>query len=260
MLKLNDGNFFEYDIIGEFRSEGEWIHPDRIINTYELIFVLEGEVHLTEGTARYSLKPNEIIILEPGVRHFGFEKSTIPTAFYWFHFRTDLKIPCKLCKSGGYYDIKYLLKRLLHITNTPSYSAAAADAAGLSVLEELDFISKAASNAKRAVVNKIAEYIRINIRNNISAVKAAEHFGYNPDYIGKLFKESFKMGLKNYICAERVKLAKDLLLSTDLTVKQIAAELGFDSENLFIKFFKYHEEISPAKFRNRYGNTHMNNR
>ena len=65
---------------------------------------------------------------------------------------------------------------------------------------------------------------------------------------------------RQYISSEKIKLSKDLLLTTRLSVKEIAARLGFGSENLFIKFFKYHEDISPAKFRNKYYNTHMNNK
>ena len=43
-------------------------------------------------------------------------------------------------------------------------------------------------------------------------------------------------------------------------MKQIASELGFSNENLFIKFFLYHEKITPTAFRSRYYNTHLNNR
>ena len=45
---------------------------------------------------------------------------------------------------------------------------------------------------------------------------------------------------KKYIASERMKIAKDMLITTNMSVKQIAYELGFSSENLFIKFFIYH--------------------
>jgi AraC-like DNA-binding protein len=57
-----------------------------------------------------------------------------------------------------------------------------------------------------------------------------------------------------------MKLAKDLLLTTDMSVKQISRELGYSEENLFIKFFTYHEKISPAAFKAKYCNTHINNK
>ena len=260
MLKLEDGKYFKYETIGEFRTDAEWIHPARIIDSYELIFVLEGCVCLEEDGTEYELHPNELIILEPNTIHSGSRISHTPTAFYWFHFYTDINIPCKVFCGNEYYDIKYLLKKLLHLSNTPSYSAVSADAAGLLILQELICQSRSSSDKSRALINKIAEYVRINIKNNVSVLQTAKHFGYNPDYLGKLFKQSFNIGLREYIASEKIKLIKDMLLTTEMSVKQIAGELGFESENLLIKFYKYHEDISPTKFRNKYYNTHMNNK
>lgn len=260
MIKLNNGKYFKSSTIGEFQSRGEWIHPDTQVPTYELIFVLEGEVHIAEEDKEYSLFPNELIILEPQKRHYGFKPSKTYTAFYWFHFSTNIDIPCKICKSQDLYDVKYLLKRLLHISNTPTYDKNAADSAGLMILEELKSLTAAGMISNHALISKISEYVRINIKNNVTVGEIADYFSYNPDYIGKLFKEYFDTGLKNFIVNERIKLAKDMLLTTNMTVKQIGFQLGFSTENNFIKFFTYHEHISPARFRNRSGNTHINNK
>lgn len=259
MIRLDNGKYFESSTIGEFQSKGEWIHPDIKVPTYELIFVLDGEVHIAEEDKEYTLYPNEMIVLEPDKRHFGFKTSKIYTSFYWFHFYTDIEIPCKICKSQSFYDIKYLLKRLLHISNTPSYSKNAVDSAGLMVFEELVTLTATGMMTNRALISKISEYVRINIKNNITVGEIADYFSYNPDYIGKIFKKYFDTGLKNFIVNERIKLAKEMLFTTNMTVKQISSELGFSTENNFIKFFTYHEHISPVKFRDGCGNTHINN-
>lgn len=259
MIRMENGTYFESSTIGEFQSNGEWIHPDIKVPTYELIFVLDGVVHIAEEDKEYTLYPNELIILEPNKRHFGFMASKIYTSFYWFHFYTDMEIACKICKSKNFYDIKYLLKRLLHISNTPTYSKTAVDSAGLMVFEELVSLTSMEMIPSSVLISKISEYVRINIKNNVTVGKIADHFGYHPDYIGKLFKKYFSTGLKNFIVADRIKLSKDMLLTTNLSIKQISSELGFSTENNFIKFFIYHEHISPAKFRNTCANTHINN-
>ena len=107
---------------------------------------------------------------------------------------------------------------------------------------------------------RITEYISNNIKSGVSVSDIAQHFGYNADYIGKYFKKIHGVRLKDYLAIQRIKLAKDLLLTTDMNVKQISGVLGYNEENLFIKFFTYHEKISPAAFKAQYCNTHINNK
>ena len=39
----------KYISSGKFISNGEWIHPDRILDSYEMIFVTKGHVYLNEN-------------------------------------------------------------------------------------------------------------------------------------------------------------------------------------------------------------------
>lgn len=39
--------------------------------------------------------------------------------------------------------------------------------------------------------------------------------------------------------------SENLLMTTDMSIKQIAAALGYEEENTFIKFFKCHEKNKP---------------
>ena len=56
MIKFENGKYFSYDMIGEFHSSGEWIHPGRNIKSYEIILVLEGTVYIAEETREYILQ------------------------------------------------------------------------------------------------------------------------------------------------------------------------------------------------------------
>lgn len=257
MLKLSKNNFMCYESSGEFRTTDEWIHPSRIINSFEIIFVLEGEIFMQEGEKHYIVSKNRFLILDAHIPHKGFKKSVSPVAFYWLHFKTNLKPPIKFGEGKEYYDVKNLLKKILHMSKTPVYEKEALDAATYLLFSEL--LASAAFTGN-SVAYKIAEYIRINATKGITVETAAKYFGYSSDYISKLFKQTFATGIKKYISDERMKCAKDLLLNTNLSVKEIAAEMNFSDENTFIKFFVYHDDISPSKFRNKYFNVHMNNK
>ncbi len=260
MLKTVRGSFFEYEMIGEFRTESAWIHKERVISSHEMIFVIEGTVYMREDSVQYEVGANEVLILEPEKFHGGYKTSTEPTAFYWFHFNTDMEIPQKTYRGSDYYDLKYLLKKLLHVTNSDTYPPETADSLGLLIFNEYMHIVGNEAVLHNSILKKIDEYIRINGKNNISVEKIAERFGYNADYLGRLFKKEHGIGLKKYIASARMNAAKDLLLTTTLSVKEIASRMNFSDENLFVKFFMYHEEISPSHFRNKYACTHMNDK
>ncbi len=260
MIQFENGTYFAYETVGEFHSSGPWIHPTRRIRSIELILVLEGTVYLREGERAFTLTENQMLLLEPGLEHGGTQVVDMPTAFYWLHFYTDRPLPFKIFDGPDYYDIKVLLKRLLHITNTPGYTREAADALACLIFEELVRQGKAEVQTARVDIRQILEYIRIHTRQNFTVAQLAAHFNYNTDYLGKLFRKHLGMGLKEYLAQQRLKLAKELLLTTELTVKEIAEELGCSNENLFVKFFLYHEKISPVSFRGRYCHTHMNSR
>ncbi|MDD7700214.1 MAG: helix-turn-helix domain-containing protein [Eubacteriales bacterium] len=57
----------------------------------------------------------------------------------------------------------------------------------------------------------------------------------------------------------RLSCIQGLLLNTDYSLKAISGMCGFEDENAFVKFFKYHEGLTPTKYRNRYFRTHRNN-
>lgn len=259
MIHLDSGAYFAYESAGEFHSDGNWIHPTRTIGSFELILVLEGTVHIRENDRLYCLEPGEILVLQPQLEHGGTRAIETPVAFYWYHFLTNLPVTAKHCRIADQYELKQLLKRLLHITNTPGYTPQEADAVGYLIFEELQRRSREDSETGTTLLKQIQEYIRINSHRNLTVRTVAAHFGYNPDYMGKLFRKHFHTGFKDYLTAQRLKRIKELLLTTDKTVKQVAIELGYEQENLLTKFFLYHEHISPTDFRNQYYNTHMNN-
>ena len=101
--------------IGKFVSYGEWIHPDRVIDSYEIIFVTKGEVYIKEDGVEYHLLPDDVLILHPNLRHLGY-KSSSDTEFFWMHWRGE----ATLCDGGkcrkieDTYTILLYLRQLLN--------------------------------------------------------------------------------------------------------------------------------------------------
>lgn len=68
-----------------------------------------------------------------------------------------------------------------------------------------------------------------------------------------LFCEAVGMPPVAYIKKLRMQNACELLLTTDLAVKQIGLSVGYDDPHFFSKLFKDHLGLSPTDYRKRFG-------
>lgn len=100
--------------VGKFTSHGEWIHPDRVIDSYEIIFVTKGEVYISESGTEHRLKHSEILILQPNLRHFGYKAST-NTEFWGLHWYggPNIALNMKRRKIENTYSISLYFRQLL---------------------------------------------------------------------------------------------------------------------------------------------------
>lgn len=260
MIKLDCGAYFAYEQIGRFSLTEEWRHPRRIIKSHELIVVLEGTLYINEGGVFYELKKGDAIILEPGLLHYGTRSVSEPVSFFWLHFRTDLPMPFKTAVGQELHDLNYILRKLLHAEGTKSYSKDELDALAYAAFIEAKYVVPRDLKQPSRLVELAKELVRGGIEDGISVSDIAARLGYNKEYIGRVFQAYTGQSLKEYIAVKRIAYAKSLLLTTDMSIKQVSAALGYAEENTFIKFFLYHEGMSPGRFKNQYFATHLNNK
>lgn len=264
MITINEGSpiGIAYVSSGLFVGK-DWIHPKRVIDSYEMLYVIKGTVYLEYGGRNCELPENSLILIYPGVYHGGFKVSELDTSFYWFHFMiTD---DAMLRQLPDVYTIendlrlKTVLNQLLDVTNSGKYTSYMADLiTAILICEVITQHQNSLAPENPRITHEVSEWIRINSDKRLTVDMVSEQFGYNPDYLSRLFRASYNVGLKQYIYDEKIKAAKNLLISSYKSIKQISDLLGWENENQFIKFFKYHESVSPKKYRDLYVNMHLN--
>ena len=77
----------------------------------------------------------------------------------------------------------------------------------------------------------------------------AEQFHLNPQYISQLFKREIGVNFLAYLTSFRMEKAKKLLLSTSLSVAEVAEQSGYGDYRVFTKVFKKSEGITPSQYR-----------
>ena len=75
-----------FSAAGNLTNDDQFLHPKRTQDSYELISVIKGVLHIQSGTQSYHLAPGQFVLLFPGECHFGTQPSEGELSFYWTHF------------------------------------------------------------------------------------------------------------------------------------------------------------------------------
>lgn len=152
MITLNENGTLKYVSSGLFQSDGSWIHPRGIIETYEIIFMYEGTAYICEDGTEYILHPDDVLILDPGREHYGFRVSEEYVSFSWLHFKTSCdrykNLPKHFHASNPAMP-KTLFSQCMHIANTPGYDPVCTDLYTALYIEEIICNGSAVSVSKK---------------------------------------------------------------------------------------------------------------
>ena len=254
MIELENSLTLQFANIGLFDTDTEWIHPTVTVDSYELILPLVGDVRIREGERYFCVRPGEMILLDPYVEHGGYERNTGRTSFYWLHFYTNdigaWGIP-KLAAAP--HNGERVMREIMHLWQTDRALTEL-------TLAKLLLENRTRGEYKSRLAYEVREYLRIHAREALRVSDVADRFGYSADHLSRLYRREFGHDLKEGIVRQRLGYIESLLVNTNYSIKEIAAMSGFEDENIFVKFFKYHEKITPLSYRNRFFGIHMNNR
>ena len=99
------------------------------------------------------------------------------------------------------------------------------------------------------LIDSIIQYIKEHCCDNLSTAMLSEQFGLSSNYITNLLKQELGIRYNDYITQLRMERAKELLLTTNLSVKNITTSCGYYSQSHFTKLFVEREGCTPVEFR-----------
>ena len=107
------------------------------------------------------------------------------------------------------------------------------------------------SNKENYLINQMLSFIEKNY-GAISRKEVSAFLHYNDEYLNRLLKKHCGKTINAYAREIRLDRAKELLLTTKLSIAEIAQLLHFSSENYFYHFFAKEAHCSPNQFRQKY--------
>ena len=247
-------------------------------NTFEIHVILSGEAKMNVGNSSYSFTKNMMYIIPPNVPHSLESKSddykTLPIAFYIepvnnatknkyehkyfldvFNF-TELKT-IKVTKS--YNEIVSTLLSNSNLFTTYSINKINVKISEL-ILEIANKLanSKTTSNTPTIPSNelatrkyKVVTYIQQSIINKAkpSLSELAEMLFISPRHLERFIQKEFSKTFKQLCLNHQMVAAKKLITKSELSLNQIAINIGFDSYKGFALAFKKYYGFAPTKLR-----------
>ncbi len=86
----------------------------------------------------------------------------------------------------------------------------------------------------------------------LGVASIADRLCVSQSYLSRVFKEQYEDGISITLNRKRIEIAKELMLSGTQSIKEIALQVGFNSDMNFIRVFKKFESMTPGIFRKEY--------
>lgn len=217
--------------------------------SFEICFIIDGEINITIDTVLYNLKQNDSVIIFPRQFHsYETEKSSkmrvitfMPDLIPEFTNRYQNMLPEKndikeISNFKKYFDAKNIFeqKGLL-------YSI-------FGILVESTNFKEAANNEESQLLIKILRYIEKNFKTPCLLQTAAEELSYGYSYLSRTFKKRMGISYTEYLNKYRINRALYMLSNQNhVQIQQIAEECGYDSLCSFNRNFKHFTGRTPRE-------------
>ncbi len=231
---------------------------------YQILYITKGQgVFESEATGQKKVKAGDIIILFPNIWHrFKPDKKT-GWDEYWVefkgilieHFRLrDFLRPEQAIISIGIHDD--LANNYINIINlvkneTPGFQYVISGIL-IQILGQIIAIKKYHPFEGREIEIKIKQaklIILENIETPVQQEEISRRIGMGYSLYRKRFKEYTGISPAQYQIQLRIKKAMALLITSKLSLKEIAYRLSFDSLDYFCRVFKQKTGITPSTYR-----------
>ena len=254
--KIVSIGYYNTDIV--IKNKNMDITKNRNVTMFEIeIPDIYGGVSYVDSLS-HSIIPNMIICAKPG----QIRRTRLPFKCYFIHIVVEkgilhdmlINIPT-FFEPVKIVEYRRIFKKLYkYYENSTDVDNVILQSLILELIYKLYNDTKCLENdnvresANREIINKAVQYIDDNLTNTLSLEELSKFVGFSPIYFHNMFKTSTGLTLHQYVEILRIKKASTLLVTTNMTLAQIALECGFSSQSYFNFAFKRKMKMTPREY------------
>lgn len=250
-------------------ADGYYFHVEegRELNEYQLLYITEGKgVFTSTHQQETELNEGDMFLLFPGEWHTYHPDPETGWKSYWIGFKgknIDERVGLRfLLREKPIYHIGFS-SVIVQLYESAYATATAEDAYSQQLLAGIvnhligmmysleRNIELNKNHAHVDMVNRARLRIREALESSLTIQQVAEELGVSYSNFRKLFKEYTGLSPAAYQQDLKLQRAKELLKTTNLSIKEIAYRLNFDSPDYFSAKFKIKTGRKPSEMRMR---------
>ncbi|MCF7944922.1 MAG: AraC family transcriptional regulator [Spirochaetia bacterium] len=233
----------------------------RILNEFQIIYITAGHGTFISNETSYKVLPGTIMLLFPGIKHAYKPDYPVGWTEYWIGFQGNY---CKKLMSEGilsnkkpiyyigfHHNLLLLFKKVIEEAKKqePLYQYRIGANIIMIIAEFLSYAKKEVQlNQSQEIVEKAKYYFNLHLYEFTDIDSVAEKIGISKSYLCEVFKSYTGMTPYQYFIHEKVNKAKELLEIGDLSIKEVAYNLGFEDQYYFSRLFKKKTGVPPSQW------------
>lgn len=236
----------------------------RVLNEYQLMYVASGTgVFESEALGIVAVKPGSVFLIEPGIWHRYQPTFESGWEEYWIGFRGHypeylMKQKCfntcdLMTNIGLNSEFVMVFGRLFESLKSNRLPISRVFSCGamqlLAIAYSASLMNNKQQNRKEDIVNSLKLKIQEQWSEQIQMKNLAKQYHVSYTWLRRSFKELSGISPGQYHLNLKLEKACQMLVTTDMTISEIAFTTGFVTEFHFSRIFKKKMNITPSKYR-----------
>jgi len=256
--KNDDGGIFSIHLCGMSYCDGSYKIDRKNSSVHCFEYIISGTGTIVTKNGKFKPEAGDVYFLKKGDDHLYYSDSEKPWTKIWFNVSGELiDRLIELYGVDGHYIFKNcrvfsLFDEFNKNVDSAMDKRTVLDRNAVLIHQIIQAMAECVSEIDTAMSDdavRLREYIDMNYSKPIRIEDLSALIYRSQSQTIRIFKKYYGHTPYEYALIRKMQVAKQLLKSTRMPIREISNELGFANEHYFSSCFKKHVGMTPGQYR-----------